>query len=111
MIGAKAQPTNTLIPVIEKHKNVSIRNGAWVRRIVFDKTGRNARSRGVAYIESGQEFFQPADVVVLASWTLNNTRLLLLSGVGEPYNPSTGTGTVGRSLTHQVSFSPVLAFF
>jgi gluconate 2-dehydrogenase alpha chain len=111
MIGAKAQPTNTLMPVIAKHKNVSVRNGAWVRRVVFDKTGGNAKSRGVTYVESGQEFFQPAALVVLASWTLNNTRLLLLSGVGEPYNPSTGTGTVGRNLTHQVSFSPVLAFF
>jgi gluconate 2-dehydrogenase alpha chain len=111
MIGAKAQPTNTLMPVIAKHKNVSVRNGAWVRRVVFDKTGGNAKSRGVTYVESGQEFFQPADLVVLASWTLNNTRLLLLSGVGEPYNPSTGTGTVGRNLTHQVSFSPVVAFF
>jgi gluconate 2-dehydrogenase alpha chain len=111
MIGAKAQPTNTLMPVIAKHKNVSVRNGAWVRRVVFDKTGGNAKSRGVTYVESGQEFFQPAALVVLASWTLNNTRLLLLSGVGEPYNPSTGTGSVGRNLTHQVSFSPVLAFF
>jgi gluconate 2-dehydrogenase alpha chain len=111
MIGAKAQPTNTLMPVIAKHKSVSVRNGAWVRRIVFDKTGRNAKSRGVTYVDSGQEFFQPADLVVLASWTLNNTRLLLLSGVGEPYSPSTGAGTLGRNLTHQVSFSPVLAFF
>jgi gluconate 2-dehydrogenase alpha chain len=111
MIGAKAQPTNTLMPVIAKHKNVSVRNGARVRRVVFDKTGRNAKSRGVTYVDSGQEFFQPADLVVLASWTLNNTRLLLLSGVGEPYNASTETGTVGRNLTHQVSFSPVLAFF
>jgi gluconate 2-dehydrogenase alpha chain len=112
MIGAKAQPTNTLMPVIAKHKNVSIRNGAWVRRVVCDQTGPNSKSRGVTYVDaSGQEFFQPADLVVLASWTLNNTRLLLLSGAGEPYNPSTGTGTVGRNLTHQVSFSPVLAFF
>src|SRR3984893_559294 len=111
MIGAKAQPTNTLMPVIAKHKNVSVRNGAWVRRVVFDKTGGNVKSRGVTYVEAGQEVFQPADLVVLASWALHNTRLLLLSGVGEPYNPSTGTGTVGRNLTHQVSFSPVLAFF
>jgi gluconate 2-dehydrogenase alpha chain len=112
MIGAKAQPTNTLMPVIAKHKNVSLRNGAWVRRVVLDKTGQNAKARGVTYLDaSGQEFFQPADLVVLASWTLNNTRLLLLSGAGAPYNPSTDTGTVGRNLTHQVSFSPVLAFF
>jgi gluconate 2-dehydrogenase alpha chain len=112
MIGAKAQPTNTLMPIIAKHKNVSVRNRAWVRRVVLDKTGQNSKARGVTYVDaSGQEFFQPADLVVLASWTLNNTRLLLLSGAGAPYNPSTDTGTVGRNLTHQVSFSPVLAFF
>jgi gluconate 2-dehydrogenase alpha chain len=37
--------------------------------------------------------------------------LLLLSGIGEPYDPATGKGTVGRNLTHQVSFSTVTAFF
>ena len=47
----------------------------------------------------------------LGSWTLNNTRLLLLSGIGEPYDPGTGKGVVGRNLTHQVSFTPAQAFF
>ena len=47
----------------------------------------------------------------LATWTLNNTRLLLLSGIGEPYNPETGKGTVGRNLTHQVCFAGAITFF
>jgi gluconate 2-dehydrogenase alpha chain len=34
---------------------------------------------------------------------LNNSRLLLLSKLGEPYDPSTGKGTLGKNLTHQVS--------
>src|SRR5207245_369639 len=42
---------------------------------------------------------------------LNNTRLLLLSGIGEPYDPETGKGTVGRNLTHQVSTAAATAFF
>ena len=112
MIGAKAQPTNTLLPVIAKHKNVSVRTGAWVRRIVFDRTPKGGKARGVSYVNAaGEEVFQPADLVILASWTLNNTKLLLLSGIGEPYDPVTGKGTVGRNLTHQVSFSTVTAFF
>ena len=41
----------------------------------------------------------------MASWTLNNSRLLLLSKVGEAYDPDTGKGTSGRNLTHQVSQS------
>ena len=44
MIGAKAQPTNTLLPVIQKRKNVSIRTGAWVRRIVHDTTQSGRKS-------------------------------------------------------------------
>jgi len=112
MIGAKSQPTNTLLPVIEKRKNVSIRTGAWVRRIVHDESENKGRARGVMYIDAnGREVFQPAELIFLASWTLNNTRLLLLSGVGKAYDPATGKGTLGRNLTHQVSFSAATAFF
>jgi gluconate 2-dehydrogenase alpha chain len=108
MIGAKAQPTNTLLPVIERHKNVSVRTRASVRRITHDGNGR---ARGVTYIdEAGEEIFQPADLVILASWTLNNTRLLLLSGMGEPYNPANGKGVTGRNLTHQVAFPAAIVF-
>src|ERR1019366_4109854 len=50
----------------------------------------------------GEEFFQPAEIVVLSSFTLNNTRLLYLSKIGTPYDFATGKGTLGRNLTHQV---------
>lgn len=112
MIGAKSQPTNTLLPVIEKHKNVSIRTGAWVRRILHDGAEKKGKAIGVVYMDAnGQEVFQPAELIFLASWTLNNTRLLLLSGIGKAYDPTTGKGTLGRNLTHQVSFSAATAFF
>ncbi len=48
MIGAKAQPTNTLLPLVEKLKSVSLRNNCAVRRIVFDKE-RQARDRRAVY--------------------------------------------------------------
>lgn len=112
MIGAKAQPSNTLLPVIERYKNVSIRTGANVRRIVHEESGGKGRVSGVKYRDAaGEEVFQPADLVFLASWTLNNTRLLLLSNVGEAYDPATGKGTAGRNLTHQVEIGAVKAFF
>jgi gluconate 2-dehydrogenase alpha chain len=112
MIGAKAQPTNTLLPVIQKHKNVSIRTGTWVRRIVHDSSQKGGKARGVSYIDSaGEEIFQPADLVLLCSWTLNNTKLLLLSGIGQPYDHATGKGTLGSNLTHQVLWPGVTAFF
>lgn len=100
MISAKAQPTGVLMPVIKKQRNVTIRTGAWVRRIVRDNSAKEARVRGVTYVDDmGEEVFQPADLVILATWTLNNTRLLLLSGIGEAYNPTTGKGAIGRNLT------------
>jgi len=111
MIGAKAQPTNLLLPIIQKRKNVVVRTGAWVRRILSDSAPKS-KTLGVTYIDAtGEELFQPATLVFLASWTFNNTRLLLLSGIGEPYNPATGRGTVGSNLTHQVSVNSATAFF
>jgi gluconate 2-dehydrogenase alpha chain len=111
MISAKAQPTNVLLPLIRNQKGVTIRNGAAVRRIVHDTAQAGGKARGVTYIdESGEEIFQPADIIFLASWTLSNNHLLLLSDLGNRYNPATGKGTLGRNLTHQVFFG-LNAFF
>jgi gluconate 2-dehydrogenase alpha chain len=107
MIGAKAQPSNTLLPVLERHKNFELRTGAWVRRIVH----KDGRATGIQYIgANGEEFFQPAETVILASFTLSNVRLLHLSKIGMPYNPATGKGTLGRNLTHQVTGNTRLFF-
>jgi gluconate 2-dehydrogenase alpha chain len=100
MIGAKAQPTNTLLPILLKRRSVTLRTGCNVRRVLH----RDGRATGVLYVdEQGVETEQPARVVIVASWTLNNARLLMLSRIGDPYDPATGKGTLGRNLTHQVS--------
>lgn len=105
MINAKAQPTNILLPIVRQRKTVSMRTNATVKRIVHDATPSGAKARGVTYIdESGEEIFQPADLVIVASYTLGNNHLLFLSDIGTPYDPATGKGTLGKNLTHQVSF-------
>jgi gluconate 2-dehydrogenase alpha chain len=108
MVGAKAQPTNTLLPIIARQRNVRLLNGAQVRRLNY----KDGKATGVVYVDTkGREFLQPADLVVLASWTLNNARLILLSKIGEPYDPRTGKGHVGRNLTHQaLGRGPVMFF-
>jgi gluconate 2-dehydrogenase alpha chain len=107
MVGAKAQPTNTLIPVLQHRKNFELRSGSWVRRIIH----KDGRATGVQYTgANGEEFFQPAGMVVVASFTLNNTRLLYLSGIGTPYDPATGKGNLGRNLTHQIEGNTRLFF-
>ena len=100
MIGAKAQPTNTIMPVLSSRNNFVLRNNCWVRKIVHS----NGRAEGVMYMdENGEETFQPAEVVVLSAWTPNSVRLLLLSDIGEKYDPVTAKGTLGKNLTHQVT--------
>lgn len=100
MVGAKAQPSNIILPLLADKKNLKLQTGCWVHRIVH----RDGRAEGVTYTDaSGNEFMQPADVVIVSSWTLNNSRLLLLSKVGEPYDPATGRGSLGKNLTHQVN--------
>ncbi len=57
MIGAKAQPTNILMPVLQHRKNFTLKTGCSVRRIVH----RDGKAEGVSYIDSaGAEVFQPA---------------------------------------------------
>jgi gluconate 2-dehydrogenase alpha chain len=99
MIGAKSQPSNTLLPVLQRRKNFELRTGCWVRRILH----KDGKATGVQYVDAkGNEMFQPASIVVLATFTLNNTRLLYLSKIGTPYNAAAGKGTLGKNLTHQV---------
>ena len=54
MVGAKAQPTNTLMPVIARQKNVSVRTGANVRRVRY-KDGKADR-RHLCGCERGRGF-------------------------------------------------------
>jgi gluconate 2-dehydrogenase alpha chain len=108
MIGAKAQPTNTLMPILVRRKTFALRTGCWVRRVVH----KNGHATGVQYVDAnGEEVFQPADTVVLATYTLNNVRLLALSKIGTPYDPLTGKGTLGKNLTHQVGGAGTRIFF
>ena len=99
MIGAKAQPSNTLLPLLRGRGNFELRTGSWVRRILH----KGGRVTGVRYVDgTGTEVVQPATTVILASYTLNNVRQLYLSKVGVPYDPVSRRGTLGKNLTHQV---------
>src|SRR6202034_842550 len=99
MTGAKAQRAHTLMRALANRKNFELRTGCWVRRIVH----KDGKATGVGYIDAhGNEMFQPASIVVLATFTLNNTRLLYLSKIGTPYDAAAGKGTLGKNLTHQV---------
>ena len=65
----------------------------------------------VTYVDSrGREFEQPAELVLLCSYVLNNVRLMLQSGIGKPYDPVADTGVVGRNYAYQTPSSVTLFF-
>ncbi|MBY4897913.1 GMC family oxidoreductase [Cupriavidus sp. AU9028] len=106
---AKASPQVCVLPVAMKLDTFELRTGAHVLRVELDKDRKTAR--GVVYADAtGEEVFQPADMVFLCAFSVHNVRLLLLSGIGKPYDPASGQGVVGRNYTHQTT-SGVNLFF
>ncbi|MGE5701062.1 MAG: GMC family oxidoreductase N-terminal domain-containing protein, partial [Clostridia bacterium] len=107
--GAKADPVVTVIPVAKKTGKFEIRTHSQVRRILH--TG--GRATGVLYtdVTTGEDIEQPADIVVMVSYVFNNTRLLLLSKLGRPYNPATGKGVIGKNYAYQVIRGGATGFF
>lgn len=108
-MGAKASPQTTVLPVLLKARNFELRTHANVLRVNLDSSRR--RAVGVTYVDArGSEVEQPADLVLLTSYVFGNVRLMLLSGIGRPYDPVRGEGVVGRNYAYQ-TLSGVTLFF
>jgi gluconate 2-dehydrogenase alpha chain len=106
---SKASPQTTILPVLLRKSNFEARTECEVMRVNLDRAGKWAT--GVTYVDSsGEEWEQPADIVLLCAFQLFNVQLLLLSGVGTPYDPQTGKGQIGRNFTHQTT-STAVGFF
>lgn len=107
--GAKADPVVTVLPVAEKTGNLEIRTHSNVTKILHN----GKKATGVVYVDTitREEFEQPADTVILASYVFNNVKLLLVSDIGKPYDPKTGTGVVGRNYAYQVNGGSAVGFY
>jgi gluconate 2-dehydrogenase alpha chain len=56
----------------------------------------------VTYVDTeNREFDQPADIVIITAYQMDNVRLMLLSGTGRPYDRDSGEGVVGRNYAYQ----------
>ncbi|MEI3607720.1 GMC family oxidoreductase [Pseudogracilibacillus sp. SE30717A] len=93
--GAKSDPVATVIPTAKKTGNFELRTNSYARRV----THKNGKATGVLYVDmrTGIEYEQPADVVILAGYPITNTRMMLLSKIGKPYDPKTGEGVIGKN--------------
>jgi gluconate 2-dehydrogenase alpha chain len=99
--NAKASPNSTILPGLLTDPRFTLRTNAYVRDLVYDRAGR--RVTAVRYVDqqSGIEYEQPADLVILGAYVFSNTLLLRVSGIGTPYDPATGQGSVGKNYCYQ----------
>jgi gluconate 2-dehydrogenase alpha chain len=98
--GAKTSPEITVVPTAKDTGNFEIKFNANVVEVMKE----GDRVTGVRYLDTVtfEEFIQPAEVVVLTSYVLNNAKLLMVSGIGEMYDPKTGKGTLGKNYAYQI---------
>jgi gluconate 2-dehydrogenase alpha chain len=107
---SKAMPQTTILPVLMKKKNFEARTECEVLKINLHPDGKTAKS--VTYVDrAGQEYEQPGDIILLCGYGLMNVRMMLLSGIGKPYDPATGQGTVGRNYCYQTQGGGVRLIF
>ncbi|PAF44021.1 GMC family oxidoreductase [Helicobacter sp. 11S02596-1] len=106
--GAKASPIVTVLPTAFRTGNYSVRNHANVIEILK----KGDKVTGVKYVDTRtlEEFIQPADIVVLSSFVLNNAKLLMVSKIGTQYDPLSRRGTLGKNYCYQIN-TGTTAFF
>lgn len=92
---SKASPQTAIMDSLKRMDNFSYEVHANVMKVELHDDKKSAK--GVLYIDKqGNECFQPAKIVILSSFQFANVRLMLLSGIGKPYNPITNKGVIGR---------------
>jgi gluconate 2-dehydrogenase alpha chain len=108
--NAKGSPQITVIPIALRNPNFELRTHSWVTKVLKDSDGK--RVTGVTYtnVLNGEEFEQPAGMVLLCAYAINNVHLMLLSGTGQPYDPAGQTGVVGRNYCYQTGVGATLFF-
>ena len=108
-VQAKSSTAVTTIPKAVDTGNLDVVTHARVTEIVTDNDGKIL---GVNYLRGNEEFFQPADVVLMASYAYENVRLLQLSKSRSfPNGLSNNNGQVGKHYLSHHQGSPVIALF
>ena len=109
-VQAKNSTAVSTIPKALATKRLTVVTQAIATRVELD--ARTGRASGVTYVKGAQEYFQPADVVLLASYTYENVRLLLLSkSAAFPNGLANNAGQVGRHYFSHFQTNPVTALF
>jgi gluconate 2-dehydrogenase alpha chain len=108
-VKAKSSTAVSTIPRAQATNRFQVVTEARVTTVAVDKNGRVT---GVNYLKDGNEFFQPADAVLLATYTYENARTLLLSkSPAYPNGLSNNHGQVGKHYFSHNMYAGVTALF
>lgn len=108
-VSAKNSTAVSTIPRAQRTGRLSVVTEAHVTRIRVDGEGR---ASGVEYLKDGETYVQPAAVVLLACYTYENVRLLLLSSSDAyPNGLANNHRQVGRHYMSHNQGAGVLALF
>src|SRR5262249_21357177 len=99
----KAGPHVCVLPVLRADPKFTLRARAWVSRLSYDKAAKKVTGVVFTDTRTGEEYEQPAGLVVLSAYVFGNISLLLNSGIAEPYDPLTQKGAVGKNSCYQLS--------
>ena len=106
---SKSSPNICVIPALMDRTNLTMLTECTVLRVEKAEDGKTVT--GATFLDSdGNTGFQPADIVCISAYQLDNVRLLLLSQIGTPYDPATGNGTLGRAYNYQTMVNAFLYF-
>jgi gluconate 2-dehydrogenase alpha chain len=88
---------STDVTVIRRARSTGLLDVVTGARVSAIEVGRDGLACGATYVSDGRQERAAASCVMLATFTYENTRLLLCSrGPGRPHGLGNGTGQVGR---------------
>src|SRR5271155_1747429 len=99
--NAKASPNSTILPALRLDPKFEIRTRAFVTKLNYDKAAKKVVSVTYTDMRTGEEYEQPAGIVLLTAFVFSNVQHMLLAGIGEPYDHATGKGLVGKNYAYQ----------
>jgi choline dehydrogenase-like flavoprotein len=101
-IGALANPLVVYLPEA-RAAGAEVRHRSFVTRVLTDPAG--AHATGVEYYDAdGQRRVQPADLVILSAFAVQNPRILLNSATAShPNGLANSSGLVGKYVTAHLS--------
>jgi len=108
--NAKGSAHITVIPIAMRNPNFTLRTNSWVTKVLKDSDGKKVTGVTYTNILTGEEFEQPAGMVLLCAYAINNVHLMLLSGIGEPYDPAAQKGVIGKNYCYQTGVNARLFF-